>query len=166
MSFRKCGLAAAALLLGGCGDSGDALSSCVSIGPNTNSAVVAGGVDNLDAVADGALGTFATLAVTGSGSYVSSKGNDFAGDTNAGAFVTLPEGKTAADITVSTFASQEQATVESATGPTLTLTPTDHDPATVYASLMTTAPFNGVRVQANTSGEFQVFEICGAATVR
>ena len=165
MAFREYGLAAAALLLGACSDGGDS-STCVSIGPGVNALIVAGGYSNLEAVADGSLGSFATLDAQGAGSYLSSKGNEFAGGTNAGAFLTLPAGMTAADITVSTFVDQEQATAESATGPALTLTPTDHDPSAVYASFMTTAPFNGVRVQNNTPGEFEIFEICGAATIR
>lgn len=161
-------LAGAVVLCGCSGGGSDAASSCTSIGPNTNYAVVAGGVDNLQAAADRHLGTFATFSAQGPGSYISSKGNSFPGGSNAGLFITPPSGTSAADITVSTFLDQEQATVESATGPTLTITPTNGDPATEYVSFTTTAPFNGVKLSLNTSSDVQylVFEICGGATVQ
>lgn len=155
------------LILSSCGGGGSASSSCSSIGPNVNSLTTSGSVANLQSAADGNLGSFATLDTSGPGSYVSSKGVSFSGGTNAGAFITPPSGATATDITVSTFMTQEQATVESATGPTLTITKTGGDPASEYVSFKTSAPFNGVRVQINTSGAAQnlVFEICGAAEV-
>lgn len=154
-------------LLCGCGG-GSAKSSCQSIGPDTNDAVVVGSVDNLQAAADGNLSTFATVDSQASGSYISSKGHQFPGGSSAGVFITPPSGTTAADLTVSTFIDQEQATVESATGPTLTLTPTHGDPATEYASFRTTAPFNGVKLTINRPGDVQllVYEICGAAAVQ
>lgn len=149
---------------GGVGEGGSgAKSSCQTIGPNVNFAVVAGGVDNLQDAADGKLSTFATFTALGAGSYISSKGIQFPGGSNAGVFLTPPSGTTAADITVSTFLDQEQAIIESATGPTLTIAPTQGTPATEYASFTTTAPFNGVRLTVNTpnNDSFLVFEICG-----
>ena len=161
-------LVVSTFLIASCGGGGNSgSSSCSTIGPNVNFAVISGGVDNLQAAADRNLGSFATLNSGASGSYVTSKGVSFSGGTNAGVFITPPTGMTASDITVSTFQTQEQATVESATGPTLTITPTPNDPATKYVSFKTTAPFNGVKLQVNTASAVQylVFEICGDAAV-
>ncbi len=157
----------ACLLLGcGGGDSSNAL--CQSIGPNVNGLVFSGNIDNLEAAADRNLGSFATLNAEGAGSYISSQGNSFGAGNIAGAFITPPSGSTAADITVATFMTQEQATVESATGSTLTVTPTDGDPAAQFVSFATTLPFDGVRVGINTFGGTQllVYEICGNGAVR
>jgi hypothetical protein len=159
-----------ALLVAGlvsCGGEG-ASSTCKSIGPNTNFATVAGGVDKLSALADGNLSTFATFTTQTAGSYVGSQGNDFPAGSRAGAFLTRPSNATAADITISTSLQQEQVIVESATGPALTITPTPGDPAAEYVSFTTTRPFDGIRVTVNTAGSAEnlVFEICGDATVR
>jgi len=130
--------------------------------------VVSGGVENLDAVADGKLGSFATFSAQGAGSYVSSKGNRFGGGSVAGAFITPPSGFTAADITLATFVTQEQSTVQSATGPTLSVTATPNEPATHFVSFVTTLPYDGVRIAINTAGstEILVYEICGNGAVR
>ena len=155
-----------AWVLAGCGGGSSAL--CQSIGPGANFLVLSGSVDNVAAVADGNLGSFATMNAVGPGSYVSSKGNSFNAGSVAGAFITLPSGSTAADITVATFTTQEQATIESATGPTLTVTPTAGDPAAQFVSFVTTLPFDGVRVAINTAGgtEVLVYEICGNGAAR
>ena len=156
----------AGLLMGCGGASSNAL--CESIGPGANFLVLSGGVENLDAVADGNLGSFATFSAQGAGSYISSKGNRFGGGSVAGAFITPPSGFTAADITVATFVTQEQSTVESATGPTLTITATPSEPATQFVSFVTTLPFDGVRIAINTADntEMLVYEICGNGAVR
>ena len=156
------------LILSSCGGGGGkAASSCMSIGSDVNSGTVNGSYSNLGAAADGNLGTFATLNSGAPGNYISSKGNSFSGGTNAGVFITPPTGATATDITLSTFMTSDSATVESATGPTLTITKTGGDPAAEYVSFKTTAPFNGVKLQVNSAGSTQYlfFEICGAAEV-
>lgn len=161
-------LLASAFLVASCGGGGTSgSSSCSTIGPNVNSAVITGSVENPQAAADKNLGSFATFNAGASGSYISSEGVSFSGGTNAGVFVTPPTGMLATDITVSTFQNQEQAAVESATGPTLTITATPNDPSTKYVSFKTTVPFNGVKLQVNTVGAVQylVFEICGDAAV-
>lgn len=165
------------LFLAGCGGGGSdggASSTCDFIGGNANSVSSPGGyTHNVDAVADGSLATFASvLSSPGSGGYVDAgrgvSAAQFPGGTNAGVFVTPPAGVTSADITLSTFLDPASQSGETATGPALTFTATNGDPATYYISFQTTAPFKGVKMTFNTpnAGEYLVYEFCGAATVR
>lgn len=161
-------LAVSAILLCSCGGGGgDAKSSCQSIGSHTNAVTTSGEAQNVPAAADGNLSTFATLTGV-AGSYISSEGNQFPGGSNAGAFITPPAGMKPTDITVSTFMTVDSTMVESATGPALVITPTQGDPATDYVSFKTTAPFNGVKLAINAASSVQylVYELCGTATVR
>jgi hypothetical protein len=164
--------AAATLILAGCSSGGDggSASSCSFVGGSTECSPIVGGCNNTIAVGDGNLSTFGEFSAE-SGGFISTGGPDgasFNGGTNAGVFLTPPAGLAAADITISTFLSQNEAAVESATGPALTVTPTEGDPATHYISFETSAPFNGVKMTVNAPGlgEFLIYEFCGAATVR
>ena len=163
------------LMLIGCGgDDSDAgpSSSCNAIGGSTGCTAASGGCNNTEASADGNLGTFATVASDLPGTSISTVRNiggaQFASGSNAGVFITPPSGFAATDITLSTLLDQENTVVENATGPALTITPTQGDPATQYVSFTATAPFNGLRMTINTAGsdDYLVYEFCGAATVR
>lgn len=162
------------LLLMGCSGGGDggggAASSCGFVGGSTECSPIVGGCNNTVAVGDGNLSTFGEFSAA-SGGFISTggaSGASFDGGTNAGVFLTPPAGMTTSNITISTFLNQSSTAVESATGPSLTITPTSGDPATEYISFGTTAPFNGVKLTVNTPdlGEFLIYEFCGAATVR
>jgi hypothetical protein len=159
------------LLLAGCssGGSDGAASSWNAIRGSTGCNAVSGGCTNLDAVADGNLGTFAEVSGLSSTMVSTVRGiggAQFPTGSNAGAFITPPSGFSSADLTLTTLLEQENTAVESATGPTLTVTPTSGDPATDYVSFTATAPFNGLRVTLNASGSYLVYELCGDGIAR
>jgi hypothetical protein len=168
--YRILGLA---LLLSGCGGGGGgAASSCNAVRGEASCDAAAGGCDNESASNDGDLTSFARIS-TGAApaSLTATRGlsdDTFPTGSNVGIFVTPPSGFSSADITLSTVQGQERAVVESATGPTLTVTPTSGDPAANYISFTATAPFNGLKVTVNelSSDDYLVFEFCGSATVR
>ena len=171
MKPAPCALAASLLLLSGCGGGDHASSTCQTIGSKTGAGAINVGWDNLNAIVDGNLSTFATLYSTTPGTYVTASGAGFPAGSNAGFFITPPPGTSATDITVSTFALSESTVIESATGPTLVISKTGGDPATEYVSLVTTLPFSGVKLTINTgtvlaSQQYLIYEACGAATVR
>ena len=159
----------------GCGSGGgdgSGGSSCDFVGGSGNWVSTGGSASNTDAVADGNLNTFALFDPgPAAGSFIDaqrgSTGSQFPGGGNAGVFLTPPGSLSDTDVTISTFIDQPSATVESATGSLLTITPTTGDAATDYVSFMTTAPYNGVKLTINTpKGSYLVYEFCGSATVR
>jgi hypothetical protein len=164
--------AAALLWLSGCGGGGDhASSSCQTVGSSVGSGAVNISTDNLAAMVDGNLSTFATLYSTTPGTFVSAGGTNFPAGSNAGFFITPPPGTSATDITVSTYLLLDSSIVETATGPTLLVTKTSSDPASEYVSFVTKLPFNGVKLTINTvnapsSAQYLIYEACGSATVR
>ena len=166
------GIAASLLLLTSCGGGGGhARSSCQTIGSNPNFGSVIVSADNLEAMVDGNLSTFATLYSTTPGTFVSAGGTNFPAGSNAGFFITPPPGTSATDITVSTYLLLDSSIVETATGPTLVVTKTSSDPASEYVSFVTKLPFNGVKLTINTvnapsSAQYLIYEACGSATVR
>lgn len=156
-------------LLASCGGGGSGSSSvCNSIGTNTNVTSVSGGVENPQDATDGNLRTFATLSSQAPGESFAVGSKRFQGGSNAGVFLTPPAGFTASDISLSTFLSQNEVTVETATGSTLSVARTSGDAPTIYAFFKTTAPFDGIKLQVNNTGsvKYLVFDFCGSADVR
>jgi hypothetical protein len=174
ISIRQAFGAAALLTLAACSSGGDGAggpaSSCSFVGGSTVCNGIDGTCNHTIAAGDGNLSTFGEFG-SQSGGFIStggSSGASFDGGSNAGVFVTPPAGLSATDITISTFLTEPNTAVESATGPTLTITTTQGDPATHYVSFDTTTPFSGVKMTVNSPGlgDFLVYEFCGAATVR
>src|SRR5689334_21308891 len=118
------------LLLQACSGGGGDASSCDAVGGNPNAGVVHGTYDNLEAVADSSLGTFAELFADTGSAFINTTGKQFAGGANAGVFVTPPAGMQPTDITLNTYLNS--APVDTATGAALTVTETGSDPATHY----------------------------------
>lgn len=138
------------------------------MGGSTSCSPIVGTCNNTVAVSDGNLGTSGVFAAQSGGYLAAGGGSNFDGGTNVGLFLTPPNGLSLTDITVSTYLDSDNTVLESATGPALTLTPTQGDPATDYISFTATTPFNGVKLTVNTPdlGDFLVYEFCGGATVR
>jgi len=72
------------LLLQACSGGGGDASSCDAVGGNPNAGVVHGTYDNLEAVADSSLGTFAELFADTGSAFINTTGKQFAGGANAG----------------------------------------------------------------------------------
>lgn len=154
----------------GGGGGGHVMSTCNYVGGSEN-CIDTGGCQNPTNSIDSDLTTFAQLSSTAGSTISASRGTggaQFPAGSNAGVFLTLPNGFTATDVTLSTLLGSSVSPVETATGPTLTITPTNGDPAVDYVSFNTTAPFNGVQLTINTtnSADTLVYEFCGSAVVR
>jgi hypothetical protein len=168
-AMRRVVCAITMLLLAACSDGGGGggiASTCQYVGGSTN--CNNGRCNYSTRVSDSDLQTFG-LVEGATGAFLSThSGAQFPSGVNVGAFVTLPAGVGATDITLQTTLGGDLNVVESATGVGLSITPTAHDPATEYVSFTSNAPFDGVRfvVNAASSKEYLVFEFCGAATVK
>ena len=170
MKKPLCPLLVVSAILAGCSDGGGGeggiASTCQYVGGG--SACNGSRCNNSISVSDSDLQTFG-LVEGATGAYLSTQGGaEFPSGVNVGAFVTLPAGVGASDITLQTTLGGDLNVVESATGAGLSITPTARDPANEYVSFTSTLPFDGVRfvVNAVSSNEYLVFEFCGAATVR
>lgn len=166
-SFVKFGAIAMSFLLAACSGSGDGGNSvgCGFMDATANAGVSAGSFDNTEAATDGNLGSAASISSFGSG-FIRARGPEFSAGDNPGILLSAPAGTTAADMTVRTYLGN--AVVESATGPTLTVTDTQgRTVANDYVSFEATVPFDGVEFlfTDENNEEFLIFEICGFSDV-
>jgi hypothetical protein len=156
----------AALVMSACTGGGSDAGSvgCTYMGNQTNAGVTAGEYRNIDAVADRDLSSSAELSSVGS-AFISTGGVRSDGGTNAGAFITPPAGASSSEMTLNTYFNN--APVDSATGPALTITKVS-GPAAEYVSLSTELPFDKVElIVAGTHGSsYLIYEFCGAANVQ
>jgi hypothetical protein len=150
----------------GGGGGGSPASSCDFVRGTVDWQDVNGATSGPAAAADGDLGTFASIYSLSGGSSIDATGQSFSGGTNAGVFLTPPDGFVPANITLNTYKNGTAA--NSGTGPALTVTNTESDPPTIYVSLNAALPFDQVEMVLNTGSgtSYHVFEFCGAATVR
>lgn len=163
---------------GGGGDDGDGgpapSSACTFVPGRVSWTEVAGNTpQNLERSIDGDLESFASIGsdvCCGQGSIVISDridGQQFPAGGRAGLYLSLPEGTTSGNITISTLL--DGVVQDTATGPALgdTADP-QHSSAGHYLSVATTKTFDEIQLTLSASitgltGDIQLYEFCADA---